>query len=654
MALTISEAGKNTSTTSSATLVVTLSQSVAAGDMLVVVVAADNAGGGGASSIASVTDSKSHTYTQREIRNRDPGAGAAGATLAIYSAPITTAMTTSDTVTVNFSPNTTSKVALVWELVTASTEFPKYLSNGGSTGNTANPSLQSSSITSGDAVIYGLAVESNASLTGDSDTTNGSWAALYSDTANTGSDLTSIVGGSQNKVVTGTATQTWNTTIVARDWALGYTVFTPAAKITRTATGDGDGTETATGNIVPGSQTVSRTATGSGTGTESASRAFFSVFSTTATGSGTGTESASRLLTTFKTATNTGASTQSADGLVIYPPRTVIYFSSPFANTQGFYLGELFATVSRTATGSGAGTQTATQLHLSLRTATGSGTGTASTVIVRIVPRTALATGTGSQTADGERVILRSATGSGQGTTGSTATGLHIAPRTATGAGTGAATSVEVRLVLRTATGSGSGTQTAVPFIPATIVARTATGSGEGTSTLTELVIRIRTATATGSGTAISAELMVALRTATGAGTGTESSQRVVTFFRTATASGAGTAVVSGNRFFAKTGSATGAGTASAQFIKLLIFRTPSSLDTPAADRNDDSIAGRLFRYAERTAVGPNVYKLLDGSFTTTETRDPVLRTYWGGSNNFVTPQEKAELVAAGYGEYVT
>ena len=87
----------------------------------------------------------------------------------------------------------------------------------------------------------------------------------------------------------------------------------------------------------------------------------------------------------------------------------------------------------------------------------------------------------------------------------------------------------------------------------------------------------------------------------------------------------------------------------------MLLFKTPTT-EGRAADRNDLSVAGRLFRYAEPTYSGVNVYKLTDGTFTEVEQReyDRVVKVYWGGTKNFVTQAEKDELVAAGYGEYIT
>jgi hypothetical protein len=105
-----------------------------------------------------------------------------------------------------------------------------------------------------------------------------------------------------------------------------------------------------------------------------------------------------------------------------------------------------------------------------------------------------------------------------------------------------------------------------------------------------------------------------------------------------------------------RTATASGVGSQSATQLKLLLFITPVGDVTAAADRFDDSIAGRLFRYAQGTSSGANVYKLTDGTFTQVEQREyeRIVKVYHGGSKNFVTAEEKAELVSAGYGEYIT
>lgn len=104
-----------------------------------------------------------------------------------------------------------------------------------------------------------------------------------------------------------------------------------------------------------------------------------------------------------------------------------------------------------------------------------------------------------------------------------------------------------------------------------------------------------------------------------------------------------------------RTVTASGTGDSSATQNKLFIFRTPTS-ELPAADFFAKDIANRLFSYATPGARGKNIYKLTDGSYTDVDPRDPAdyTKLYYGGHSNFVSAEEKADLVAAGYGEYVT
>lgn len=53
---------------------------------------------------------------------------------------------------------------------------------------------------------------------------------------------------------------------------------------------------------------------------------------------------------------------------------------------------------------------------------------------------------------------------------------------------------------------------------------------------------------------------------------------------------------------------------------------------------------------------GRNVFKLVDGSFTENQPADPALiaLTYHGGHIHPLTAEEQADLVAAGYGAYIS
>ena len=591
MALTFTNDGSGNSTTSTATLAVTSTLTYAVGDMVVVCIAADNNGASGASSISSVTDSKSHTYTQRRIDNADPGAAAAGQTSAIYTTTVTTAMTTSDVITANFSPNTTSKAMVIYRVVGSSTEFPVYLSNGGVTGTTANPSLTSTSITNGDTVFYSLARESNAAITADSDATNGSWSTNHTATASTGTVATSSMVSSQRKTVTATATQTYNVTAVASDWALSYIVLNPKAIPQRTATGGGTGTETSTG-----ARAVVKTATGSGTGTESTTG--LHVSPRTATGSGTSVVS---MVIESQTSSN--------DGYYDNVNDTVEFFGNSFLGT-GLRVASASFRLKRTGTPTGNAV-----LKIYSHTGTYGSTGVGSTLLATsdgVLASTindATPTSTDFTFSGDNAIILTSGTPYVIGlvcvgadditnwidvyqSVASASTGNMVAKqgvswsynanhdcvfsvtsaeafglvltatsRTATGSGTGTQSSTGLLTSLRTATGGGTGTQSATGLETSI---RTATGSGTGTESATGIRLVIVTATGSGAGSQTSTGLRVSLRTATGSGTGTESADGGIVHAKNATGSGVGAESATGLHVSPRTATGAGVGSATA------------------------------------------------------------------------------------------
>jgi hypothetical protein len=150
--------------------------------------------------------------------------------------------------------------------------------------------------------------------------------------------------------------------------------------------------------------------------------------------------------------------------------------------------------------------------------------------------------------------------------------------------------------------------------------------------------------------------LLINIRTATGSGAGTEAASFIRGLLRTATGSGAGTESAVGARLAVATAIGSGIGTSATTTFKNLVFRTPATTEIAPADMDDTSVSGRLFRYAQPTYAGVNVYKLTDGSYTQVEQRDYDLieKVYWGGTLNVVTQEEKDDLVLAGYGSYVS
>ena len=227
--------------------------------------------------------------------------------------------------------------------------------------------------------------------------------------------------------------------------------------------------------------------------------------------------------------------------------------------------------------------------------------------------------------------------------------------RTATGSGAGTQTAVGVRVVQRTATGSGTGTSTAnyIEILP-----RSATGSGVGTSGggASGLLTAIRSATGSGIGSSSTVFFSGKIRIATGSGIGSATTTFRREHFRSATDSGSGSQTGSGVQIVRASGTGSGTGSQSATHYKVFLFRPPTDNLVAYVEYNRDGLENRLFRFYQPEPRGRNVYKLTDGTFSENEQYDQSLVsiTYHGGHVIPVTQAEKDDLVAAGYGAYVT
>lgn len=202
MAATVTNVGTNTSTSSGSTLTLG-SVTAAVGDWLVVMVAADNAGAGGAiAATQSVSDDAGNTYTLRNtVTIRDPGSANAGCEFAPFTCEVTSALS-GGTITVNFSPNVTSKAILAYRVQPGSGEtisFARASATGSVGGSTTQTCGRSVSVDANEYIFAGNAIETNTTVTGDSDTTDGSWSTMLTAVANTGSDLTSMTVSGQWK-----------------------------------------------------------------------------------------------------------------------------------------------------------------------------------------------------------------------------------------------------------------------------------------------------------------------------------------------------------------------------------------------------------------------------------------------------------------------
>lgn len=254
MALTISNVTTANSTTSGATLDLT-GVSAAIGDWLVLAVAADNFGAAGISSTSStITDAAGNTWTQRSSTNNTPAAAAQdGTTLTIWTCAVTATLS-SATITVNFSPNTTAKAALLKKVVPGTGEAVRFISVGvGFTGTTTPFSSGNVSVDVGYTIFGYTSLENNSVLfTPDSDTTNGTWSTQQTAAANTGVAGTSQAITGQHKTVTASGNQSYDTAFGSnKDSALNYIILSAKVATSLAATEAAD-TASFTADLIDG------------------------------------------------------------------------------------------------------------------------------------------------------------------------------------------------------------------------------------------------------------------------------------------------------------------------------------------------------------------------------------------------------------------
>ena len=206
--------------TSATTLACTSSGSLAVGDLIVVFIGCDNAGTAGVSSISAPTDSAGNTYTQLKIQNRTAASAVSdGCTAAIYAT--ITGNATVATLTANFSPATTAKCVYAIAFRGAgATIGASYGSGVGSGTGTTYTAVTTASVTNTELCLACIANETATVPGADGDTTNGIWVEATVTSGGTGGDATKVALRAGYKIVTATATQTFNgATGVSTDWA---------------------------------------------------------------------------------------------------------------------------------------------------------------------------------------------------------------------------------------------------------------------------------------------------------------------------------------------------------------------------------------------------------------------------------------------------
>jgi hypothetical protein len=225
-AITVANRGSQNSATASTSIAVSPTATIVVGHMGVVLYAVDNVGTSGSTKVCPSTfnDTVGNTWTQRIDAIYNPAGAGSGVEIAAYTATITTQILTTDNVTITFLVSTSGRTVRLLDV--AGTTGPYYVTSApisdlltsGQTGTAV--SMTTGSIPTGDVVICWTGSESSTgTTTGDSDTTNGSWAANLSVTAVSAPMRNDV----QWKIVTGTGTQSYDITLGASaDWESGW------------------------------------------------------------------------------------------------------------------------------------------------------------------------------------------------------------------------------------------------------------------------------------------------------------------------------------------------------------------------------------------------------------------------------------------------
>jgi hypothetical protein len=217
------------SVSTTTTLVTNAAVTAQSGDWLVAIAVAENVGANGAGSgFSSITNAAGNvTWTTRVDTYYDPADVGDGTGLVFATGQVTGTIT-NDTVTVTYSDGIFQGALRVYRFRPGSGESVSFIGSGSAGGsNTTSHSASTASVTNGDTIFCAAGIETDDTVTGDSDTTNGSWSALDQITATAGGgDLGAQVNANQYKTVTATGNQSWTcTTAVARDSKTGHIIL---------------------------------------------------------------------------------------------------------------------------------------------------------------------------------------------------------------------------------------------------------------------------------------------------------------------------------------------------------------------------------------------------------------------------------------------
>lgn len=228
MALSGVDRGSGGSNTPGTSFTFSPGSDLAAGSLASLFIGYDNSGTNGTDPFASLTDTKGNVWAARQTSVNDPGLADEGVVGRHFTSDMSGgALTTADVITISFgSVSVPAKTWTLQEVVPDAGYKVQYVTGGVLPETTATPSITTGTITINGLVMAAVFREGNETQTDDSDTTNGTWSAAQKAGVGTAAAGQEII--TQRKVVTATATQTFNPTYggVSRDGVDMWVWFT--------------------------------------------------------------------------------------------------------------------------------------------------------------------------------------------------------------------------------------------------------------------------------------------------------------------------------------------------------------------------------------------------------------------------------------------
>lgn len=227
MALTGIDRGTGGNTTASTLLSIVPAQNFAAGSMAILMLAYDNAGTQGADPFLGISDTSSNSWTNRQTPTNDPGAASAGVSFRLITCTVGT-LGTGTTIAITFNTSVTAKAWTLTEVTAASGFAPSHVQGSSNTGSNTSAQITTGTLTSGNLFVAGTGSEGSSTMTGDSDTVNGTWSTQQ--TTVFGTTTSGVHVSSQYKLLTASGAQTYNVGLgTTEDWAVAWIEITEVA-----------------------------------------------------------------------------------------------------------------------------------------------------------------------------------------------------------------------------------------------------------------------------------------------------------------------------------------------------------------------------------------------------------------------------------------